>query len=329
MTKKMLGEKNIQNVQNIQNKNQKDTPCAKGRVSKNVAVVLPAYNEEEAIGTIALLSRLHANEIIVVDDGSKDKTSEIARLAGADVIVHEKNLGKARALETGFKAAVEKGADIIVMMDSDGQHNPADIPELVAPILAGNAEVVNGSRYLNEFGKSARIYRRITQGLFDKLTNANSSLKITDPEGSFRAFSTASKGIFGLNVQNVVLDNEILENAEKAGIRIAEVEIGVSYNAKYQSRDPIKYLVESVQTLVKDIEVNKPLYYYSVPGFGLATCALYMGFRFLGDFLQGIENLQFGPAVIMIILALAGISMTVRGIVMHSLAEVTAPMETG
>src|SRR5512145_496431 len=111
--------------------------------SQNITVILPAYNEEMSIGSVVLLASLHADRVIVVDDGSTDRTVHVATNAGAEVIVHSVNLGKGMAFKTGFAAA--EGTDIIVIMDSDGQYNPADIPKLVDPILKGEADIVDGS----------------------------------------------------------------------------------------------------------------------------------------------------------------------------------------
>ncbi|MGB9131316.1 MAG: glycosyltransferase family 2 protein, partial [Methanosarcina sp.] len=124
-----------------------DQPCGRGTSPQNITVILPAYNEEVSIGSIVILSKYYADHVIVVDDGSSDRTAALARKAGAEVIVHEVNTGKGGALKTGFAAA--EGADIIVTLDSDGQHNPGEIPKLVAPILKGEADMVNGSRYLH------------------------------------------------------------------------------------------------------------------------------------------------------------------------------------
>ncbi len=106
-----------------------ENSCKRDTAPQNITVILPAYNEEVSIGSIVLLTRFYADNVIVVDDGSADRTAEIAKGAGAEVIIHKANTGKGGALKTGFKAAVEMGADIIVTMDSDGQHNPADIPK--------------------------------------------------------------------------------------------------------------------------------------------------------------------------------------------------------
>ena len=138
-----------------------DAPYKGVTVPQNITVILPAYNEEDSIGSVILLTKFYADNVIVVDDGSSDRTAEIARKAGAEVIIHETNTGKGGALKTGFTAAANLGADIIVTMDSDGQHNPAEIPKLVAPIIKGEAEMVNGSRYLSWPGqKYARLPTR-------------------------------------------------------------------------------------------------------------------------------------------------------------------------
>jgi len=303
-------------------------PCKRGKVPQNITVVLPAYNEEVSIGSVILLTRLYADNVVVVDDGSSDRTGEVAKKAGATVLVHKVNKGKGTALETGFQAAAELGADIIVSMDSDGQHDPEDIPRLVAPIAQGHVDIVNGSRYLNDLGKKVSIYRRVGQTILDRFTNMNSGLRITDPESGFLAFSASAKDIFRFNVQNLGIESDIFTNAEKTGLRIKEVEIGVSHHFEDPVRNPIKYILGVLETVVKDIEVNRPLYFYSVPGFALVTCALYMGFRFLEALFFGIESLHFGPAFLMVFLALAGAYMTIRGIVIHSLAEVTGQTET-
>ncbi|AKB16441.1 glycosyltransferase family 2 protein [Methanosarcina thermophila] len=154
-------------------------------VPQNITVVLPAYNEEVSIGSIVLLTSQYADNVIVVDDGSSDRTAEVAGKAGAEVVRHETNRGKGAALKTGFTAAADLGADVIVTMDSDGQHNPAEIPRLVAPILKGEADMVNGSRYLNGLDKNTPAYRRVGQTILDGVTNLNSGLRITDSQSGF------------------------------------------------------------------------------------------------------------------------------------------------
>jgi glycosyltransferase involved in cell wall biosynthesis len=294
--------------------------CKRDLAPQNITVILPAYNEEVSIGSIVLLTRFYADNVIVVDDGSSDRTAEVARKAGAEVIIHEVNQGKGRALKNGFAAADDFGADIIVTMDSDGQHNPADIPKLVAPIIEGEADMVNGSRYLNSLDKSTPVYRRVGQIILDRVTKLNSGLTITDSQSGFRAFAASTKDVFRFNAQDMAIESEMLADAGKSGLRIKEVEIGVLRNADSNFKNPIKFFIEILSRAMEDIEVNKPLYYYSVPGFALATVALYMGAKIFESFYLGVESVSFGSTFLMIFLVLFGIFMTVTGIVIYSMA---------
>ena len=296
--------------------------CKRGTAPQNITVILPAYNEEVSIGSIVLLTRFYADNVIVVDDGSSDRTAEVARKAGAEVIIHEVNQGKGGALKTGFTAAADLGADIIVTMDSDGQHNPVDIPKLVAPIIEGSADMVNGSRYLNGLDKNTPIYRRVGQTILDRFTNMNSGLRITDSQSGFRAFAASTKDIFRFNAQGMAIESEMLADAGKSGLRIKEVEIGVRYDVDCSTVNPIKYFIEVMGKVMKDVETNRPLYYYSVPGFALATVGLYMGVKLLESFYLGVGSVSFGLTFLVIFLALLGVFMTVTGIVMHSMAGV-------
>ncbi|MBP7121251.1 MAG: glycosyltransferase family 2 protein, partial [Methanolinea sp.] len=105
--------------------------------SMRLIAVIPAYNEEPTIGTVVLQTRVHVDHVIVVDDGSNDDTARVATLAGAEVIQNPVNLGKAQALMKGFDRAKEYNPLAVVMLDADFQHNPAEIPDLVRPVLSG------------------------------------------------------------------------------------------------------------------------------------------------------------------------------------------------
>src|SRR5665647_2463503 len=238
---------------------------SKSTSPQHVTVILPAYNEEVSIGSVVLLTRFYADKVIVVDDGSSDRTAEIARKAGAEVIIHEVNTGKGGALKTGFEAVVCMGADVVVTMDSDGQHNPAEIPKLVVPIIKGDFDMVNGSRYLNSMNKTTPAYRRVGQMILDRFTNINSGLKVTDSQSGFRAFSAATIDIFRFKAQGMAIESEMLADAGKAGVRITEVDIGVRYDVGCSTKKPIQHGLEVLVLTLKDIEFNKPLFYFTFP----------------------------------------------------------------
>jgi glycosyltransferase involved in cell wall biosynthesis len=295
--------------------------CVKSTVPQNVTVILPAFNEEISIGSVVLLTKYYADSVIVVDDGSSDRTAEIARKAGAEVIVHEVNKGKGAALKTGFEAANDMGADIIVTMDSDGQHNPAEIPKLVDPIIKGEADMVNGSRYLNGLGKNTPSYRRVGQTILDGATKLNSGLQVTDSQSGFRAFSASMKDIFRFKAKGMAIESEMLADAGKYGLRIAEVEIGVRYDVDCSTEHPIKHGIGVLLTVLKDLEFNKPLYYLTVPGAVLGIGGLIMGAYFVQNFTMG-KSLNFGPTMLMILCIIVGSFMVLTGIMLHSISAI-------
>ena len=114
---------------------------------KTVAVV-PAFNEETVIANVIIKLRKKVDEVIVVDDGSRDATSDQARQAGAIVVRHVVNRGQGAAEETGTRLALRRGADVVIHFDADGQHDANDIVAMIAPIQAGRADVTLGSRFL-------------------------------------------------------------------------------------------------------------------------------------------------------------------------------------
>ncbi|WP_048138541.1 MULTISPECIES: glycosyltransferase family 2 protein [unclassified Methanosarcina] len=283
----------------------------------NITVLLPAYNEEVSIGSVVLLARRYADRVIVIDDGSSDRTAEVAVNAGAEVVVHFPNLGKGMAFKTGFEAAGD--ADIIVTMDSDGQHNPADIPKLVAPILRGEADMVNGSRYLNGHPTDTPVYRRLGQTILDKVTVLNSGIKITDSQSGFRAFAASTKDVFRFSATGMAIESEMLADAGRHGLRVKEVPIGVRYDVDGSTEHPVRHGLGVLFKIFTDIEYNKPLYCFTLPGSLLGASGLYMGVGFLRTFYLG-GSLNFGPTVLMILLTLTGAFMAFTGILLHSIA---------
>lgn len=275
--------------------------CAGYVLPKRITVILPAFNEEVSIGSIVLLTRKYADRVIVVDDGSSDRTSEIAEKAGAEVIVHQMNEGKGAALRTGFEFA--KNSDIIVTMDSDGQHNPAEIPKLIAPIIEGMADMVNGSRYLNGMDKNTPAYRRVGQTILDNFTNMNSGLKVTDSQSGFRAFAASTIAAFRFNSQGMAIESEMLADAGKAGLRIKEIEIDVRYDVDSSTMNPIKHGFEVFITVLKDMESNRSLFNYRVFGTLLGIGCLYIGVYFLQTFSEG-ESMYFGSTILLMLFLL-------------------------
>lgn len=282
--------------------------------------ILPAFNEEVSIGSVVLHARQHADHVVVVDDGSTDRTGEVAQLAGAEVIRLPNNKGKGVALKVGFEYVGRNGANVIVTMDSDGQHDPEDIPKLIAPILKGEADIVNGSRYINGNGKNTPFYRRIGQNVLDGVTNLNCGLHITDTQSGFRAFARHTLPVFRFKSNGLAIESEMLMDAATAGLRIKEVEIGVRYDVDGSSENPVSHGLKVLGNVLHDMELNRPLYYFTAPGIVFMIAGIFMGLNLLRDFYLG-ENLRFGPTLLMILLTLVGCFMAFTGIILHTMAR--------
>lgn len=216
----------------------------------NVVAIIPAYNEEKALADVIGKTLDYVDEVIVVDDGSSDKTSEVAVEAGARVIKHSVNLGKGEALKSGFKAI--EGDSIIITIDGDGQHNPNEIPDLVRPIIEDSVDLVNGSRYMNGPEENTPAYRRVGQKVLDIATNISAGTKVTDSQSGFRAFSSKSKNVFRFKDTGFGIESEMLVDAAEAGLKIVEVPITVRYDLNGSTKDPITHGVGVLFNITKD-----------------------------------------------------------------------------
>jgi hypothetical protein len=159
----------------------------------SVLVIVPALDEEESLGaTLAELERVAPTmDVVVVDDGSRDRTGEVARRLQVPVLRHAVNLGVGGALQTGFRYAVERGYDIGVQFDADGQHDPAYLEVLVEPIRRGVCDVVIGSRYVTHTAYRAPRARRLGMLLFSAVARLGTGQRIADTTSGFRAYGRA------------------------------------------------------------------------------------------------------------------------------------------
>ena len=285
----------------------------------SITALLPAYNEEISIGSVVLRTKQYADRVIVIDDGSSDRTAEVATLAGAEVLRHEVNRGKGAALKTGFESLNRD--TMIVTIDTDGQHDPADIPRLVAPILRGEADMVNGSRYLNGNKKDTPLYRRLGQKVLDMATNMGSGISVTDSQSGFRAFAWQTRDVFRFGQNGLAIESEMLADAAAAGLRIQEVEIGVRYDVGESSEHPVAHGARVLIKVLHDMELRRPLYYFTVPGLLMAGAGIFMGLNFLQTFYRG-GSLYYGPVLFMMLLTLIGSFMALTGVILHSISRI-------
>jgi glycosyltransferase involved in cell wall biosynthesis len=199
-------------------------------VASGVSVVIPAWNEEEAIGAVVGELLDLGLDVIVVDDGSRDATAAVARHAGATVLRHAVNRGQGAALQTGITYAVRKGTDIIVTFDSDGQHSPADIGALVSPLVAGFADVTLGSRFKGST-EGLPPLRRMILGAAVVFTRFASGVRVSDTHNGLRAFTRAAASRLDIRLDRMAHASEILDQIVQYGLRYQEVPVHVRYTA--------------------------------------------------------------------------------------------------
>ena len=297
-----------------------------GSASLTVMVGIPCYNEEVAIGSLVIRTSQYADKVVVLDDGSADKTTEVARLAGAHVLVHDVNMGKGVALRDLFEYATQAGFGIIVIIDGDGQHNPDDIPKLVEPLLRDEADIVNGSRYLHgETGGTPR-YRRFGQRILDKVIHfgLNGDVTITDTQSGFRAFSIKTAPFFNFHSDALAIDSEMLMNAAEAHLRIKEVSVGVRYDVGRSSMHPVSHGVQVLMGVLRTIEFKRPLLAFTVPGLILVAAAAGLAFFVVQAYFI-VGHVVLGPTLLMLLFMVVGTFLAFTGIILHS---VSALIET-
>jgi glycosyltransferase involved in cell wall biosynthesis len=224
-----------------------------------LVVVIPAFNEERFIGSVVLGARQYAQTVIVVDDGSTDATAALAEAGGALVLRHEANLGKGAALNTGFQKARALGAEMVVILDGDGQHRADEIPNIVQPIQAGSADMVLGSRYMGE-ENAAPFYRKVGQVVMTWLTNASSGVHMTDTLSGYRAFSRRALERIDFHEGGWGAETELQFQAHDLHLKIAELPIHVVYQERAK-RNPVAYSLHIINAVMRLVGQHRPSYF--------------------------------------------------------------------
>jgi glycosyltransferase involved in cell wall biosynthesis len=196
------------------------------RAELRVAIVIPAYQAASTLAAVAAGARIVA-PVYVVDDGSTDGTGDVGRGMGATVLTHATNRGKGAALVTGISAALAGGADVIVTIDADGQHPPAEIPGLIAPIVAGRADLVLGAR---ERTAAMPLGRRVTNWISARLATRIAGQGVTDAQTGFRAFTRAVAERVRPTGDRYDYEAAFLLGACDAGFRVTCVTIPTIYS---------------------------------------------------------------------------------------------------
>ncbi|UCF19050.1 MAG: glycosyltransferase [Gemmatimonadota bacterium] len=238
----------------------------------HVLIAIPAFDEEATLGSVLanlprVLGGAHHTDVVVIDDGSTDRTVDVARELGVRVVSHRRNLGLGRAFNTAVGQALECRADVLVTIDADGQFDAQQIPDLIAPIVAGEADLVTGSRFLG--GKRpAGMPRAKYWGnrFFSALMNWLLGERLRDVSCGFRAYSL--EAILNLNLlgKHTYTQESIFDLVFK-GLRVTEIPITVRYFQDRKSRvasNLIRYGLNALKIIIRTARDFMPLRFFGI-----------------------------------------------------------------
>ena len=215
-----------------------------------IMVAIPCLNTASRIADVVQKALRHADEVVVIDDGSVDNTVEVARSAGARVVSHQGNQGYGRALKSCFEAAQESKCDVLVIIDGDGQHDANEIPVLLEPALRKEAKLIIGSRLVSANG-NIPSYRKVGIGIITWLFNFGSGQKCRDAQSGFRAYDRDAYQCLVPSEKGMSASIEILEKARRQGLTLKEVPISCRYFDSNITRGAISHGLSVALSVVR------------------------------------------------------------------------------
>lgn len=245
-----------------------------------VVILIPAYNEEELIGkTIMNIPRkifgVDKVKVLVIDDGSTDKTVELALNAGADKIVSlGKNMGVGTAFMTGIRNAISMNADIVVTLDSDSQFPPDQIPNFIVPILNHQYDVISGARFTKEIPLDYPKTKLLGNKIFSKMVSCVVGQKFYDTQSGFRAYN--KDAILNISViSEYNFAQEVLIDLIFKGFKVGEVPVKITFDKNRKSRivrNVFTYSYKATSTIFKSMLYHRPIWTFGL--FGALLCSM-------------------------------------------------------
>jgi len=291
------------------------------QIPKKRLVAIPCYNEEPTIGSVVLKSRKYSDEVIVVDDGSIDKTAEVAKYAGATVLRHGGNKGYGAAIQSCFNYAREGDFDVLTIIDGDGQHDADQIKNVMQPIIEEKADISIGSRFIDE-NNEVPLYRRLGIWVLTRFTNAGSkelNHKVKDAQSGFRAYSKDAINKIDLKDTDMGASAEILMQGRKKNLSFMEVPITCSYDEHLDAstKKPVGHGFGVLFSILKYLEVQHSLLFFGVPGLIMFIIGLIFGFNVFIIF-DSTGKFPFGPSILSIAFLVLGSLSGMTGLILHA-----------
>ena len=282
-----------------------------------IIVGMPAYNEEKYIGSVILKARQYADEVIVIDDGSSDGTAKVAKLAGATVVQHKENKGYGAAIQSILAQARARNPDILVLLDADSQHDPAEISSLTKAISEGY-DLAVGSRKLRR--QDIPAYRQIGQKVISYFTRILSGSRLSDTESGFRAFSRKAIAVLEPKEKGMAVSAETISQATAKGLKIAEVPISAIYTKDGSTLNPVKHGLGVLNRVLVLISERRPLLFFGIGGSISIALGIFAGVVVLQK-LFAFHDLHTGTALISMLLITIGILSIFTGVILNVLVR--------
>jgi len=286
-----------------------------------IVIGIPAFNEEKNIAKIIIKLQKIADKIVVCNDGSSDLTGEIAERLGVIVVNHPKNLGYGAGIRSIFQKTKELDADILVTFDADGQHRIEDIQTVVKPLIENEADIVIGSRFLDNNDSNVPKYRKIGIKTITNITNTSSDLHLTDSQSGFRAYSKKVLQEITPSEYGMGVSTEILIKASKKEFKIKEVPIIVLYEGDTSTHPPISHGISVIMSTMKFTSIEHPLKFYGIPGLIFLAIGLFFVVWTIQEFtisrqiITNISLIGIGSVIL-------GTMLTMTSIMLYSLVNV-------
>jgi glycosyltransferase involved in cell wall biosynthesis len=290
-----------------------------------IIVCIPAFNEEKNIADIVRKSRNHADEVIVCNDGSSDNTAQFAMQEGASVINHPKNYGYGKTIRALFQEALERKGDILVTIDSDGQHDPEQIPTIIEPILKNGIDIVIGSRFIDQKdGIKVPFHRSFGIKTITKFTKHASYKNLTDSQSGFRAYSRHAVETLNLVEDGMEISTEILLRAGSKKLTIVEVPITINYDVKNTStHNFLSHGIGVLLSVIQFIALRRPLLFYGLPGFGILILSGYFAYNAL-ELFSTTRFISINMILLSITATIIGIILLITGSILFTISVMLA-----
>jgi glycosyltransferase involved in cell wall biosynthesis len=304
----------------------KSTNRQENKSKGRIVALIPAHNEERFIGSLVLAVKEFVDQVVVIDDGSNDRTAEIAARAGAVVCRHDANQGKAAAVNTGFAYVRQQHPRAVVMLDGDGQHYAEDLPRVLEPVLDGDADIVVGSRFLG-IKNDIPIYRQVGQHGLTIVTNLATGLPIGDSQSGYRAFSPHAISLLSFSKGGFSIESEMQFLARECKLRVVEVPIKVTYDEPAK-RNPFSHGMQVINGILQLVGQTRPLLFFGISGCGIMLLGIALGLHII-DVYTRTRQLAMGYSLLTVMLSIVGMLLFFAGVILHSVRSMIVDLRLG